>query len=84
MTMSTGIRRCLPIRVSSTWMISFPSSSGMRGRIGDFSHLAAHETRSLFEHALVELFITLARGANVDIEVVYFCAGAFMDQMGKF
>ena len=58
-------------------MISLPSSPGQAGGIGDLSHLAADEVCAFLEQAVVELLVALGGGADVDVEVVDLCAGAF-------
>jgi hypothetical protein len=59
-TISTGMRLCLPIRVSSAWTISLPSSPGLAGSIGHFGHPAANEMRPFFQHFLVKLIVDFA------------------------
>ena len=64
MTMSTGIRRCWPARVSSTWTISRPSSAASSGsRRASVTSATRPRTkmRALVQDALVELVVALAR-----------------------
>ena len=67
-TMSTGMRRCLPSSVSSTWTISLPCSDGLAGGVGHFGHLAADEMHALFQQPLIELLVVLHRRPHVDVE----------------
>ena len=47
-------------------------------------HLAADEVGTFLQDPLVELLVAFEGRAHVDIEVVYFGAGAFMDKVGEF
>ena len=46
-TISTGMRRCLPSSVSSTWTIELALSGGLAGGVGHFGDLAADEMHRL-------------------------------------
>ena len=84
MTISTGMRRCLPASVSSTWMINLPSSPGSRAASVTSATLPRTKQRAFFQHPLVELIVFFVGGAHVDVEVVHRRAGAFVHQVGEF
>ncbi len=84
MAMSTAILRTAPRSVSSTRMMSFPSSFSVRARaLGDFGHSAADEFRPLFEQAVIEFFVPFAEAAHIDIKVIDRSLGFFAEKMGE-
>ena len=57
--MSTGIRRCLPSRVSSHLDDELALLGGHAGGVGDLGHLAADEVHPFVQQPLVELLVAL-------------------------
>ena len=73
-TISTGMRHCLPTRVSSAWTISLFSSSGDPGNIRNFRYSSADEPDTFFQVAGVELIIALTGRTHINVELIHICA----------
>ncbi len=85
MTISTGMRRCLPIKRVLGLDDEFAFFLGHAGGVGHFGHPAPDEVGTLVQQPVVELLVALAGGAHVDVEVVDIgIRKPFVHQMGEF
>ncbi len=77
------MRRCLPMSVSSTWMISLPSSPGLRAASVTSATLPRTKLGAFLEQPLVKLIVGFVRRAHIDVEICDLRPGALFHQVGK-
>ena len=82
-TISTGSRRCLPSSVSSYWRIVRPFSDSSRAPSVISETLPRTKRHPFFEQALIDLFVILHGGAQVDVERVDLGLGLFEERGGR-